>query len=473
MAADVVIASNRGPISFRRLDDGSVASSRGGGGLVSGMAGLGSDGNVLWVCAALSGTDRDVAGAAPDHRIDRAGYDTGGPVAMLPIDPDTVDRAYNTIANTTLWYLHHGLDHPQPIVYDEAWRADWAAYLRYNDAFAAAIADAASVDARVLVQDYHLTVLPAMLRRRRPDLRISHFSHTPWASPQVFSTLPADVAGELLTGMLGADSLGFHSPRWAREFIDCCVEVLQARDLQDAVGYGGHVTQVRVHPLGVDPTPLRERASQDDVANRRRGLVTELAGLRAIVRVDRTEPSKNIARGLEAVRDLLVRYPEHRGTVVHLALEYPSRQDIEDYRLYTEQIQALAAEINRDLATPGWTPIRLEIRNDYPSSLATLAIADVVLINPVRDGMNLVAKEAALLTDDAVLVLSQEAGAADQMAESALLVDPYDVTATADALHAALVMSAEERARRHAGLVDAAVTLQPKEWLREQLDALG
>jgi len=472
MAADVVIASNRGPVSFRRNDDGSLTAARGGGGLVSAMSGLGADRGALWVCAALSDADREVARAAADHRIDLAGHPVGEPVTMLPIDARTVDRAYNTIANSTLWYLHHGLTHAEPVHYDQAWREDWAAYLRFNDAFAVKIAEAAAPRAKVLAQDYHLSVLPDLLRRRRPDLRIGHFSHTPWASPEQFSTLPDDVARELMTGMLGADSLGFHSPRWAREFIGCAVEVLAAEDLGDAVRYDGRVAHVRVHPLGVDPGPLRARAGEDDVAERHRTLARELGNLRAIVRVDRTEPSKNIARGLESVRELFMRHPDLRGTAVHLALAYPSRQDVEDYRRYTEHIETRAREINAELATEDWAPIVLSIDDDYARSLATLEVADVLLINPVRDGMNLVAKEAALLTEDAVLVLSREAGAADQMADSALIIDPYDVAGTADALQTALAMPAGERARRHAGLVQAATTLVPSVWLREQLDAL-
>jgi trehalose 6-phosphate synthase len=472
-AADVVIASNRGPLGFRRDADGSIVSSRGGGGLVSGMAGLSADGSTLWVCAALSDTDREVAGSAPDGRLDLAGHDTGGAVQMLSIDATTLAGAYTSIANATLWYLHHHLVNPlQPLVFDRAWRRDWAAYVRYNEAFAEAVSADAVEEASVLVQDYQLTLLPALLRARRPDLRIGHFTHTPWASPSVFATLPPDIARDLLVGILGADSAGFHSQRWAREFLDCCVAILGAEAVDGGVRYDGRLTAVRIHPLGVDAAPLLARAAKPDVAERRTALAAEIGDRQTIVRVDRTEPSKNIARGLEAFRDLLVRFPEHREHVVHVALAYPSRQDVADYRRYTKAVDALAREINAEFAMPSWTPVMLTVRDDYALSLATLQIGDVLLINPVRDGMNLVAKEAALLTRDAVLVLSREAGAADEMGEFALLVDPFDVSATADALHEALAMPNAERARRHLGLVHAATALPPREWLQQQLDAL-
>jgi trehalose 6-phosphate synthase len=473
VAAGVIIASNRGPVSFRRDADGELVGARGGGGLVSGMAGLGADGDTLWVCAALSEADRAAAGHAPGGRLDLDGHDTAGPVQMLAIDADTLAAAYTSIANSTLWYVHHHLlDPARPLRFDAAWRSDWAAYLRFNAAFADAIAEAAAESGAVLVQDYQLTVLPAMLRERRPDLRIGHFTHTPWASPDVFATLPADVARELLTGLLGADSVGFHSPRWAHEFVACCEEVLGAVSHNDTVEYDGSRTSVRIHPLGVDADALLARAGQADVAERRRELAAEVGERRTVVRVDRTEPSKNIARGLEAFRDLLTRYPEHRKQVVHVALEYPSRQDVEDYRRYTELVQQLAAEINDELATPGWTPVDLTIRDDYARSLATLQLGDVLLVNPVRDGMNLVAKEGALLGADNVVILSTEAGAADEMHDAALLIDPFDVAATADAMHAALTMDPAERARRHLGLIAAATAVPPRDWLRQQLDAL-
>jgi trehalose 6-phosphate synthase len=473
-AADVVIASNRGPIGFRRNADGDLTTSRGGGGLVSGMAGLSADDTTLWVCAALSDTDREVAADAPDGRLDLAGYDAGGAVRMLPIDPATMTGAYTSIANTTLWYLHHVLiDSANPLVFDAAWRRDWASYVAYNEAFADAISAESAERARVLAQDYHLTVLPAMVRARRPDLRISLFTHTPWADPGTFALLPRDVATALLEGMLGADSVGFHSPRWAADFRGCCVAILGAEADNDSVQYAGRRTAVRVHPLGVDPGPLLARAAEADVAIRRTTIAESVGARQSIVRVDRTEPSKNIARGLEAYRDLLHRYPEHRERVVHVALAYPSRQDVADYRRYTLAVQSLAEQINAELSTPSWTPVLLSIRDDYAESLALLQVGDVLLVNSVRDGMNLVAKEGVLLSSDNVLILSTETGAADQMGEFALLVDPFDVAATADAMHQALVMPAVERARRHAGLVRAATERQPKAWLREQLDALA
>ena len=215
----LLIASNRGPLSFSVADDGTLTASRGGGGLVTGLSSLGGT-EVIWVCAALSDGDRQATRRAPAGRLDEAGHDTGGmAVRMLDIDPATFNRAYNQIANSTLWFVHHLLyATPTSPNFDATFRREWASFVAYNKAFAAALAEEAAEGAKVLVQDYHLTLTPRFLRELRPDLRIGHFSHTPWAPVDYFRLLPADVGRETLLGMLGSDHTGFHSPRWAQAF---------------------------------------------------------------------------------------------------------------------------------------------------------------------------------------------------------------------------------------------------------------
>jgi trehalose 6-phosphate synthase len=471
----VLVASNRGPVAFRLGDDGSLRMSRGGGGLVSGVSGAANDGEAVWVCAALSDADRTAASAAPGGRLDLAGHDTGGAaVRMLPIDETTFRRAYNAVANATLWYVNHTLfDTPRTPSFDARWSQYWRAYVDYNTAFADALAEEASAGAKVLVQDYHLMLVPAMLRQRRSDLHIGHFTHTPWAEPSYFSLLPDDIAAAILSGMLGADSVGFLSPRWAEAFVRCCVRLLGADAGGDSVHHDGRSTRVRVHALGVDADELQGRAAETDVAGRREALRRRIGDRRVLVRVDRTELSKNIVRGLAAYRELLRNRPEHRGNVVHIVFAYPSRHDLPDYRAYTAEVQRVAREIDDEFADPDWTPVLLEVNDDYPRSLAALQIADVLVVNPLRDGMNLVAKEGPVLSqNDLALVLSREAGAADELGADALLVNPYDVSGTANAMHEALMMPADERAKHCARLAEAATALPPRDWLAAQLDAL-
>lgn len=475
-AAPILVASNRGPVSFSLDDGGTLTMRRGGGGLVSGLSAVAAGTEVLWVCAALTDADRQAARHDPQGRLDRAGHDTGTAVRMLDIQASTFHRAYNAIANSTLWFVHHLLyDTPSKPNFDTRWRQEWASYRHYNAAFAAALAEDAPAGTKVAVQDYHLTLTPAILRERRPDLRIAHFSHTPWAPPDYFQVLPDDVVVEVLTGVLGADHAGFLCERWARAFLDCCAAFLDARVDHAArtVTYGGRVTCVGVHGLGVDGDDLAERAREPDVQARYETLRDAVGGRKLLVRIDRTELSKNIVRGLAAYREMLRARPEWRGRVVHFASAYPSRHDLPEYREYTAAVQRIAQEIEDEFGTDDWEPLILAVDDDFPRSLAAYRLADALVVNPIRDGMNLVAKEGPVVAENhPVLVLSREAGAAAELGDDAIMVNPYDVSGTADAIHRALTMPEDERARRCRGLVDAATALTPEKWFADQLAAL-
>ncbi|MDN3259653.1 trehalose-6-phosphate synthase [Streptomyces sp. CSDS2] len=464
--ARVLVASNRGPVSYQVREDGSLDARRGGGGLVSGLSAIGSDADSVWVCAALGDGDRAAVRRADGGLLPVE--ETGGQrVRMLDIDASVHAEAYNGIANSVLWFVHHLLyQTPLEPVFDADFRRQWASYQAYNQAFAEALAEEAAEGAAVLIQDYHLALAPRMLRRLRPDLRIGHFSHTPWAPPDYFRLLPDDIAAELLGGILGADRAGFLTRRWADAFTACCREVLGP-----AIPSGTHIG---VHGLGADADFLRERAHRADVAERMAALREEIgAGRRTIVRVDRTELSKNIVRGLLAYEQLLTDRPEWREKVVHVAFAYPSRQDLAVYRDYTAEVRRVADRINERYGTPGWTPVVLHVKDDFARSLAAYRMADVALVNPIRDGMNLVAKEIPVVSDEGcALVLSREAGAHEELGEDAFTVNPYDITGTARALHEALTLPAEERAARSKRLAAAATALPPARWFLDQLEAL-
>ncbi|GAA2616882.1 trehalose-6-phosphate synthase [Actinomadura fulvescens] len=485
--SQVLVASNRGPVSFSLSDDGTLSMRRGGGGLVSGLAAVtGGPGrparepaaDVLWVCAALGEADRRAARQAPDGRLDEAGHDTGGAaVRMLDIPAATFHRAYNAVANSTLWFVHHLLyDTPSAPHFDARSRRDWQSYEAYNAAFADALARDAAQGAKAAIQDYHLSLAPRMLRDRRPDLKIVHFSHTPWAPPEYYRLLPDDIGAQVLDGILGADHAGFLTERWALAFLDCCERFLPGARVDRAartVTRAGRVTHIGVHGLGIDGESLRRRAAEPDVTARAEALREQVGDRRLIVRVDRTELSKNIVRGLAAYREMLTNHPEWRGRVVHLAFAYPSRHDLPEYREYTAAVQRMAGQIVDEFGTPDWDPLILQVNDDFPRSLAAYGLADVLVVNPIRDGMNLVAKEGPVLSErGSALVLSREAGAASELAEHALIVNPYDVSQTAEALHQALLMPQDERAERCSRLAAIATSLTPQQWFADQLAAL-
>ncbi|MFI1979485.1 trehalose-6-phosphate synthase [Streptomyces wedmorensis] len=449
--ATVLVASNRGPVSYVLGDDGSLDARRGGGGLVSGLSAVSAQ-ESLWVCAALGEGDREAV---------RRGIGEPG-VRMLEIAPEVYADAYNGIANSVLWFLHHHLyDVPSEPVFDAGFRRRWESYRAYNRAFAEALAAEADHGAAVLVQDYHLALVPGQLRALRPDLRIAHFTHTPWASPAYLRMLPDDIREELLAGMLGADQLGFHTRAWASAFTECAAPAGPGR------------SRVEVYPLGVDADELRALAHRPEVDEKLALLRDEVGDRRTIVRVDRTELSKNILRGLLAYRELLTTRPEWHDRVVHLASAYPSRQDLAVYRAYTTAVSDLAEEINAEFGTPGWQPVLVSVQDDFPRSLAAYRLADVALVNPVRDGMNLVAKEIPVVSESGcALVLSTGAGAYDELKDDALTVNPFDVSQTAEALHTALSMPPADRTDRTKRLAATATALPPQRWFLNQLEAL-
>ncbi|MDT4920916.1 MAG: trehalose 6-phosphate synthase [Pseudonocardiales bacterium] len=468
--APLLVASNRGPLSVVAVEAGDDEIRRGGGGLVSGIqSALAATPHAVWVCAAMNERERALARQAPDGRISelpqfadamRGDFD----VRLLAIEAQTFRNAYNGIANSTMWFVLHQLfDLPTQPSFDGSWRRQWASYVRYNQAFADALAAEAAPGAKVMVQDYHLFLVPRMLHDVRPDLRIAHFTHTPWVSPDYFMTLPDDVAYAVVDGMLGADLLGFHTARWAELFRET------ARTLA-----GREPSGVQVFPLGTDADAMRKLGGRRNVDSELK-VLNELVGERAVIgRVDRTELSKNVWRGLLSYRELLRTHPEWHDRVVHVVYNNPSREDLPAYREYTARIERLAADIDEEFGTDEWTPLVLEIADDYPAALAVLRRSDVVFVNSVRDGMNLVVQEGLVLSErDPVAVVSRETGVAEMLGDDAITVNPFDVRASAEALHDALSMPGNERAARAERMRAAVVRLPPDEWFRAQLDQLG
>jgi trehalose 6-phosphate synthase len=466
--APLIVASNRGPLTVAAVEDGDDEVRRGGGGLVSGMqTALAKTPDALWVCAALNDRERTLARQAKSRLSElplvadalHGDFD----VHMLPIDGPTFRAAYSGIANSTLWFVLHQLyDLPKQPVFDASWRRQWAGYVRFNQAFAQAIAEEAADGAAVMVQDYHLFLVPRMLRELRPDVRIGFFTHTSWVAPDYFGVLPDDVAHDIVDGMLGADVIGFHTQRWADLF------AATARAVCDTEPEG-----VRVFPLGTDAEEMHRLGRRRNVDSALHLLDDTVGDRKLIGRVDRTELSKNVWRGLLSYRELLRRYPDWRGRVVHAVWDNPSREDLPAYREYTASLERLAAEIDDEFGTDEWSPLLLEIVEDYPAALAVLRRSDVIFVNSVRDGMNLVVLEGLVLSErNPALVISRETGAAELLGDDAIMVNPFDVSAGADALHDALLMAESERAERAERMRAAAVRLPPDAWFQAQLDAL-
>jgi trehalose 6-phosphate synthase len=452
----IVIASNRGPVSFGRDADGELVARRGAGGLVSGLGPLVAGTDSTWVAAAMSEADREAASAGV---IEAEGFR----VQAVSMPPDRYRMAYDVIANATLWFTYHGMfDRPLRPRFDRRWREAWNAYRAYNAAFADVVAQAAPPDAVVLVQDHHLALLGGALSPLRPDVTAVHFSHTPFPGPDDLAVVPDDVAAELLAGMTAHHACGFHTTRWQAAFDASCEAVL------------GRIGRTFVSPLPSDPDDL-EAVAASAAGRAARAELDDLLGDRAfIVRVDRIELSKNLLRGFEAFADLLEHHPRWRERVVFGAFVYPSREGLPEYLAYRQQVETRAEEINQQWGTDDWTPILLDTSDDFPRSVAALTRFDVLLVNPIRDGLNLVAKEGSLLNErDGVLCLSPEAGAWAELGGASVRVHPYDVSGTADALDRALTMPGEERRMQADARREIVAARTPADWLADQLRAAG
>src|SRR5437588_748910 len=379
LSRPLIVASNRGPVSFERDESGELFARRGGGGLVTALTGALSMTGGLWIACAMTEGDREQAASSDGGRIEVLAEDVKYDLRYLVPPEDVFDRYYNVISNRVLWFLHHFLwDTVRSPRFGAATREAWADYTRVNRDFAESLAAAGEgrdVAPGYLVQDYHLSLVPAMLRERRPDALIGHFSHTPFSGPGYLGILPPDMADGLVRGLLGADVLGFQSKRWAELFLMSCRMLPDAKvDLRRGrVDLDGRRTLVRVYPISVDAQALRSQAGTPDAGNRRRRLrATIPRDGKLILRVDRTELSKNILRGFLAFETLLKEHEEWRSRAQMLTLLNPSRRGIPEYRAYTRECLAAADRINKELGTEAWKPIDVRIQDDYDEDLAAV-----------------------------------------------------------------------------------------------------
>ena len=451
----LIVVSNRGPVTFDREVGGARVARRGGGGLVTALRSLVAMHDVTWIASAMTDEERAVAEEAGGHAIDETARD-GSPyrLRLVAHEPTAYDWFYNVVANPTLWFLQHYLwNLAQAPNLDRGLHHAWdEGYVAVNAGFAEAVISEleAQPEAAVFFHDYHLYLAPRFVRTRVPDAALAHFIHVPWPQPDYWHVLPGAIRRAVHDGLLANDVVGFHTDRWRRNFLRSCVDIVGAESnfVDCTAEYDGRRVAATSHPISVDPSEFDELAASEAVRQRE----SELAESRPewlVLRVDRTDPSKNVVRGFRAFERFLSDHPELHSRVTMLALLDPSRQDIPEYAEYLGAIQRTARVVNDRFQREGWTPIELRIEDDFLTSVAAYKQYDVLLVNAIFDGLNLVAKEAPLVNGrDGVLVLSENAGAHEELSEWALTVNPFDIAGQAEAIHAALEMPAEERVRR-------------------------
>jgi trehalose 6-phosphate synthase len=473
----LIVVSNRGPVTFGVDDSGRRVLRRGGGGLVTALRSLVAHQDVTWIASALSDEDAAVVEEAGGKAIAATGRDgTSYRLRLVAHDPQAYDLHYNVVANPVLWFVQHYLwGLPEAPDFDQGFHNAWSdGYETVNRGFAEAVLDELEQqpDAAVFLHDYHLYLAPALVRERAPDATLAFFVHVPWPQPDYWRVLPEQMRVAIHEGMLANDVVGFHTERWARNFLRSCWDIAGA-EVDFHAGEArlhGRSTKVSVRPISVDPQELDSLAASEQVL----AVEEQIAASRPerlIVRVDRTDPSKNIVRGFRAFELYLEAHPEAHGRVVMLVLLDPSRQDIPEYSVYLGAIQRAARSVNERFRQDEWSPVDLRIEDNFPQAIAAYKQYDVLLVNAIFDGMNLVAKEAPLVNErDGVLILSENTGAHEELGPWAITVNPFDIAGQAEALHEALQLPPSERRARLEAIRAQVRTNDIAAWIERQLE---
>jgi trehalose 6-phosphate synthase len=466
----IVIVSNRGPVTFSRSEAGERTYSRGAGGLVTALNAVSRRGeDTVWIASAQGEEDARVAREGPYEVEDLR-------VVLVEHDAEAYDLMYNQLANPLLWFVQHGLyDLPySPTLGGDTRRAWEEGYVPVNRNFAEAVARTVEgeEDPVLLLHDYQLYMTPLFVRERLgPEAFVSLFVHIPWPESDYWRVLPTYVREGVLESLLAADVVAFHTRGYASNFAETAVRVLGVEyDAEKgALYHEGREVWVRAYPISIDPAEFEELARSEAVLEQEK-FVKSLPG-KLLLRVDRTDLSKNVVRGFQAFGRMLERHPEMAGEVTFLAQLQPSRTDVPEYAAYMEAVGRTAEEMNERHGTESWRPIELFMEDNFPRSVAAYKNFDVLLVNAVRDGMNLVAKESMIVNEkDGVLVLSENAGAHEELGEHALTVNPFDLDEQADAIHEALTMPQEERRRRAEALRETVRSNTIEDWVEAQLE---
>jgi trehalose 6-phosphate synthase len=471
----LLVVFNRAPVSYTRDAEGKRVARRGGGGVVTALGGLLAHHDVTWVASAMTEEDRAVAAEQDGSFVEETATGASYRLRLVAHDPAAYERFYNVLANPTLWFLQHylwGLG-SAPDFGPELHEAWSDGYVPVNEGLAAAALEELDrePDAAVLFHDYHLYLAPRLVREARPEVVTSHFLHIPWPEPDYWHALPPELRVAVHEGLLANDVVGFHTERWRRAFLLSVERLLGARVDREAgtVEHLGRTTRTVAHPISVDPAEFDRLRDDPGVLEREAALVARRPE-QLVLRVDRTDPSKNIVRGFRAYALLLERHPELHGRVGMVAQLAPSRQDIPEYADYVGAVETAAQEVNERFGRADWQPVELDVADDFLRSIAGYKQFDVLFVNAVFDGLNLVTKEAFLVNGrDGALVLSENAGVHEELGEWAITVNPIDVSGQAEALYEALTLGPGERRRRGDAIREHVRAHDITAWVEAQL----
>jgi trehalose 6-phosphate synthase len=476
----LILASNRGPVTLRHNENGELEYQRGSGGLVTALIGVLQHAEARWIACAQTEEDK----AWSQGQVSLGESDEKVWMHFVTPSEEAYEGYYGVIANPLLWFLQHSMWNifREPTIDQTMWKHWEEGYVAVNTLFAEEITrqiTSSSQPALVMLQDYHLYLVPQLIRykfRPKGKYTLAHFVHIPWPGSEDWGLLPTKMRRAILEGLCAVDLLGFQTHEDGLNFIRTCESHLpgcRVNYRQGKVWFRNHATHIRDFPISIDVNGLMEFAKTEEVASYRNQIHQLHGDWQIIMRIDRIEPSKNIVRGFQAFDELLELHPEHRGKVKFLALLVPSRMDVIEYGSYLEEVMGVAGRVNAKYGGNNWEPIRVLVEENYPRAVAGLQIYDVLLVNSIADGMNLVAKEGPIVNGrDGVLVLSERTGAYQQLEPGVLVISPLDVHGTAEALHQALTMPAEDRRDKSERLRAIVESHDIVDWLNQQLNAI-
>jgi trehalose 6-phosphate synthase len=475
----LILVSNRGPAQFSVGEGGGIEMRRGAGGLVTALSGLTRQlpDQCVWVCSAMTETDAEVSRQHEGKPIELDEGDRCVRVRMVVSEAEAYQRFYSVIANPLLWFLQHQLwDLSRaPNITADIRTAFEDGYLAVNRHFAEVVAEEverAGGSATVMLHDYHFYLVAPGVRERCPGALLHHFVHIPWPQPDSWRILPADMRERVVRGLLANDVVAFHTEHYARNFVLTCRQLLDLPVDSDTMTVQVDERRVaaRWYPISLDVEGFEDLAQSPEVLAHEERLNNSRREF-LILRVDRADLSKNVLRGFMAFDRMLDLHPDLAGRVTFLALVQPSRGDVDEYAAYAERIRRLVADINLKHGHTEWQPVDLHFEDNYLQAVAAYRLYDALLVNPVFDGMNLVAKEGPLANRrGGVLILSEHAGAHHELGAFALTVHPFDIDQQAQALYEALTMDPARRQDLHRACVDVVRGNDLTKWFQAQLE---
>ena len=477
----LILVSNRGPVEHQMSGDGWPEARRGSGSVVTAFNSLAQKFEFTWVASAMGEGDRVVSenGQGPHIKSPLPGHEINLRYVVTP--RRVYHKYYNILCNPLLWFLQHYMWNPpyNPNV-DAAVHDAWeSGYIPVNQAFAnAVISEAQALEQAPIVigHDYHLYLMPEFVRKEVPEAVIQHFVHIPWPTPQYWHMIPDYIIRRICESLCTTDLLGFQTIGDVRCFLDTVEEFVPDVTVDrtsHTVARNGRTTSVKVYPISINVEEVQRIANTPRALDYENRLSADTGDV-TIVRIDRAEPNKNIVRGFRAYELMLTRYPELKGKVKFLAFLVPSRTHIRQYQRYMDEIQQVIQQINNNHGTDDWQPIVPFIENNYTQAIAGMKLYDVLLVNTIIEGMNLVAKEGPVVNKrDGVLVLSHSSGVYQQLSDGAISVSPTDIEGTMEALHQAITMSAEDRKARAARMLTSVCREDINHWLYQQMNDIS